>query len=171
MDWIWVESAGGPILLLDAAALASWRGVEFDEDEQEDGGSDYDRACEVSGLLARLPVGRGDVEGLVLGEEPMRTAWVTHPGGGLLVRTMYVEDEAAAPAAVAALNDASFGAPTETYRAVSKTSWLFDSACPGADVAHEGSRISLAAGVYRVDTAVVETDDMRLVVHRLRRAD
>src|SRR5689334_17973405 len=84
----WVESAGGPLIVVPLELAQSWRGIEA---VPGDPVTDYDRACDVDDYLGVLEVGPG--RGLVLGDEPMRTAFVPSADGGILVRWGYAPSE------------------------------------------------------------------------------
>jgi len=60
----WIQSDGGPLLLIPSELLHDWGG---------DTASDDRRACEVVDEIAPLDLGAG--MGLVLGEEPHMTSW------------------------------------------------------------------------------------------------
>ncbi|ANN18975.1 hypothetical protein SD37_27365 [Amycolatopsis orientalis] len=64
----WVESLGGPLIVVPVSALAHWKG------SLEGGEDDYDRACAVNALAGALPV--GGTTGLVLGDEPATTCYL-----------------------------------------------------------------------------------------------
>ncbi|MGW2352491.1 Imm21 family immunity protein [Actinacidiphila glaucinigra] len=74
----WVESMGGPLIVVPASALAAWGGCT----EQGmvvgvgDVPDDYDRACAVDDLAGVIPVGRDGGRGLVLGDQPARTCYL-----------------------------------------------------------------------------------------------
>ncbi|MEV0645159.1 Imm21 family immunity protein [Phytomonospora sp. NPDC050363] len=70
---IWVDSLGGPLIVLPATLLPDWRGSAA-EDEPADADDDYERACAVDEYAAAIPVGDG--EGLVLGDEPAMTCYL-----------------------------------------------------------------------------------------------
>ncbi len=74
----WIESGGGPLIVVPEQALTSWQGCDFESTTSDD---DYGRACEVEGYLGVIPV--GDAEALVLGE-PWSTTYV--PEHGCFVR-------------------------------------------------------------------------------------
>lgn len=74
----WLETTGGPFVVLPASRASSWRGAETD---------DYSDACRVEDYAGVLQRPWGDV--LVLGDEPMRTATVHRPDGLVIVRWMY----------------------------------------------------------------------------------
>ncbi|MFI6302727.1 Imm21 family immunity protein [Amycolatopsis thailandensis] len=64
----WVESLGGPLIVVPVSALSRWKG------SIEGGDDDYDRACAVNALAGTLPV--GEATGLVLGDEPATTCYL-----------------------------------------------------------------------------------------------
>jgi hypothetical protein len=99
----WIQSNGGPLLLLPSSLLGAWEGADEPEPYRgvearshwNPGGpaTDYDRACDVPDLAGTVPVGAG--EGLVLGDEPLATTWWLAPeiGGGILVTPSRPESE------------------------------------------------------------------------------
>ena len=50
----WVESGGGPLVAVPETVLPFWTGADGEETA-----SDYDRACEVDGLVGLLPPASG----------------------------------------------------------------------------------------------------------------
>ncbi|TWD25656.1 immunity protein 21 of polymorphic toxin system [Streptomyces sp. T12] len=140
----WVESGGGPLVAVPETVLPFWTGADGEETE-----SDYDRACEVDGLVGLLPV--GDAAALVLGDEPAATAFL--PEHSVLVRWIagHAEEDllASVPAALA----------TAQWR--QETRWmvpgpvvLFDAAWPGAHAAGtDHARLALAPGSYSLRAA------------------
>ncbi|CAM5731079.1 hypothetical protein SALBM217S_01780 [Streptomyces griseoloalbus] len=62
-----VESGGGPLVAVPETVLPFWTAAGRVR-------LDYDRACEVDGLVGLLPV--GDAAALVLGDEPAATAYL-----------------------------------------------------------------------------------------------
>lgn len=82
----WIESNGGPLVLLDEHLLELWKGVG-DAEWSPGSGTDYDRACSIEGYLGRLKVSDG--EALVLGDEPMPTCALAGDFGAVLVRWVY----------------------------------------------------------------------------------
>ncbi|WP_373926529.1 Imm21 family immunity protein [Paludisphaera borealis] len=179
----WVGTGGGPLIVIPAEFAPLWRGGEEwspPRGPAQRGGdasrfrSDYDRACAVDDYLGSLNVGVG--RALILGDEPMMTAFVPQPAGGLLVRWMYGEDDGAVSRAVCAI-------PVEVWKTTPHqlpVGWgeilVFDSAYPGdaLPVSIEGGttpwlRIALPQGNYHIDTAVYCPDESTsLVLHRLR---
>ena len=84
----WLESTGGPLLLIEKVFLPYWDGYA----PTETGVTDYERACKVGDYLGRIEVGPG--YGVVLGEEPFSTTWwqPDENRNGLLVRWVYANN-------------------------------------------------------------------------------
>src|SRR5687767_15306764 len=97
----WITSAGGPLILLEKQLLSHWHGTETD---------DYDRSCGIDDYLGLLDVGSG--RALVLGEEPMPTAWqfLSGPAEGMLIRWQWADDDESVVEAIADLSKASWEA-------------------------------------------------------------
>lgn len=159
----WITSAGGPLLFLEEHLLAHWHGYDT---------SDYDRVCSINDYLGVLDVGPG--QGLVLGEEPMPTAWRSFPEwpGGMFIRWQWAEDDNSVLEAIADLQRVSWE-PTGIVFDVANTSLLlFDAVCPGkdADCNRTGCRLSirLKEGQYFIETAHYQPDESTaLILHRL----
>lgn len=95
----WIESTGGPLLLLEGALLPQWHGSFGNSDAV----TDYDRACQIEDYVGTVEVGGGF--GLVLGEEPFPTTWwrSDHQARSFLVRWVCAENEAEAHGALSSL--------------------------------------------------------------------
>jgi len=178
----WVQSAGGPLLLMPATLRRRWSGIEptkdllndarFRWDKSMSTPSDYDRACDVSGLLVTLEIGDG--QGLVLGEQPLTTAWVPFAGkpGGTLVRWVYADTETEVRRAVQSVPGKLFRRSKVVFTFTGRLAVLFDSAIPGQALydwsADSFCRFTLAAGRYSVSTADYSpSDEVRVILHRL----
>ncbi len=138
--------------------------------------SDYARACGIDGYLGTLDVGPG--RALILGDDPMQTAFVSKPGGGVLVRWMHADDEEDLRRAVDVIPESIWKPTLHEVEVAQEGILVFDSAWPGDDLPPpEGGRagflwihIELPPGTYLVDTADYEPDSStRLILHRLRR--
>lgn len=81
----WMESSGGPLIVVSDAALPSWCGSDSAEPE-----ADYDRACDIDDRIGLIPVG-GEAA-LVHAGDPASTAFL--PERGLFVRWCAAESEA-----------------------------------------------------------------------------
>jgi len=98
----WIESNGGPLLVLPCSLLSAWRGTDDPSPGEKveatfrwnpaGVATDYDRACDVSDFAGVIPVGSG--EALVLADEPLPTTWLPAGDGGSLARWRFGPDQA-----------------------------------------------------------------------------
>ena len=155
MSLTWLETEGGPFVVLPRSTLPHWSGTE----------GDYDRACEVVDLVGVLALSDG-AEALVLGGEPLSTAYL--PECRVLVRWCYAEsDEGVADIIRVGIATAEW----EEGSVLSTTGELvmFDAAYFGTEVGTlaDSATLELGAGRYRVDSASVEPDHLTSFhVHR-----
>ncbi|MGW3328891.1 Imm21 family immunity protein [Streptomyces virginiae] len=142
----WVESGGGPLVVVPAEVLTRWEGADSEGPE-----SDYDRACAVVGRTGLLTVGPSHA--LVLGDEPSSTTFL--PEHGVFVRWVCAESEAELLGGVeAALKDEDVAWEDGQVWEVPGPVVLFDSAWPGSEVEPDNhTRVELAAGRYEVRAA------------------
>ena len=155
MSLTWLETQGGPFIVVPRTALSHWSGTE----------GDYDRACEVMDLVGVLELPDG-AEALVLGYEPLSTAYL--PEHRVLVRWCYAESEEGVAEIILA------GIPTAEWDegpVLSTTGELvmFDAAYFGTEVGTltDSTVLELGAGRYRVDSASIEPDQLTSFrVHR-----
>ncbi|MFJ6054881.1 immunity 21 family protein [Streptomyces sp. NPDC092307] len=141
----WVESGGGPLVVVPAEVLMRWEGADGEGPE-----SDYDRACAVVGDTGLLTVGPS--QALVLGDEPASTTYL--PEHGVFVRWVAAESEAELLGSVeAALEDAAWEDGQVWH--VPGPVVLFDSAWPGSEVEPDNhARVELTPGRYEVRAAL-----------------
>jgi hypothetical protein len=136
--------------------------------------SDYGRACGVDGYLGVLECGPGEC--LVLGEEPMPTAFLPTQEGWLIVRWMHAECEEDVVRAVQSAPKDVWEATPHQIHVGSGGLLLSDSAFPGNDLpssSTEGAfpwlKVPVPKGRYEIDTADYQPDEQtRLTLHRLR---
>ncbi|MFD3329499.1 Imm21 family immunity protein [Streptomyces sp. NPDC058701] len=155
MSLTWLETEGGPFIVVPRTALLHWSGTD----------GDYDRACEVMDIVGVLALSDG-AEALVLGDEPLSTAYL--PEHRVLVRWCYAESEDAVADIIRA------GLPTTDWEegpVLSTTGelLLFDAAYFGSEAGTltASTVLELAAGRYRVDSASIEPNDLTSFrVHR-----
>jgi Immunity protein 21 len=176
----WLASAGGPLLLLPGAYLAAWEGTNppsagrvlqarFRWQDSAAMATDYDRACDVDDYLGLLDI--GGTQGLVLGDEPLATAWL--PDGdsgktGMLIRWVSADDEAHILAALTHIPDHVWDPAHLLFPVGSTPLYLFDAAIPGSKV-DAYLVIHLNPGSYLISTAVYKPDNgTELILHRFR---
>lgn len=161
----WIESGGGPLVLVADSDVSSWAGIDPAGSDAE---SDYDRACAVMDTIAPITV-RG-MRVVVLGDEPDRTAIRTFD------TLMHWVRWRAAPSEQAlwdALNGAHLSGLDWTASGVFDAQGgdyrLFDSAFAGAEI--EGSlSFSIEPGRYAIETSPFKpSKDIEVLLHRFRR--
>jgi hypothetical protein len=164
---LWLESNGGPLLLLDQSWLPAWNGYSDAALPVDAPGTDYARACAVDDYLGLLTIGFG--AGLVLGDEPLMTAWwpsFDQPGG-TLIRWRWANDEAVWRDALSRLASLPWSNPSVVLPVPTGHAVLFDAADPGWDI-KESLTLELAPGTYEVDTAEYQPDEeTAFLLHRL----
>ncbi len=184
----WVGSNGGPLLLVPGEHLPSWGGVEPPADGRrieaqfrfngpDEPATDYDRACDVMGWLGLLNIGDG--YGMVLGGEPLDTAWQPTAAagdggddtGGLLIRWVYADHEADIIAARAHVPQTAWQDEGLVLSVGHEPLYLLDAACPGSELEGDGHlMIPLPPGRYAFATAEYEPEShTSLLLHRLTR--
>jgi Immunity protein 21 len=180
----WVQSGGGPLIVIPVEIAHHWRGdgglglpngdLSMVWDKVRDH-TDYGRACGVEDYLGMLEVGPGVC--LVLGDEPMDTAFLPTEDGGIFVRWLHAENEGEVAQALQVVPEDAWEPSLHRFHVGSGGLLLFDSACPGDDLPSpriEGIvswiRSPIPRGTYQVDTADYQPDDhTRLILHRLQR--
>lgn len=169
----WIASAGGPLILLSGEHLSDWSGIGLDDQLDFDilptaQETDYDRACAVEGYLELLRVGAG--QGLILGDEPMSTAWwQLSATEGILIRWVYGDDEANPVQLLMPIEAHIWTSSGLVFIVGQHPPFLFDSAEPGEE-ASERLTIALDEGKYAIDTEIARPNDRtEMVLHRFCR--
>src|SRR5438105_1432795 len=84
----WINSEGGPLIILSEDNLDTWKGITGGDAAM----TDYHRACQIEDYCGIIRVGDG--VGIVLGDEPPQTTWIAIGSQcGVLVRWKYANDE------------------------------------------------------------------------------
>ncbi|MET9678606.1 Imm21 family immunity protein [Streptomyces sp. NPDC006482] len=156
---VWVESMGGPLVVVPVSALASWGGCTESGLMAGDATApdDYDRACAVDELAGVIPVDENGRQALVLADEPATSCYL--PEHRAFLRWLAAESEAGLSAAA----DAVLANPATVWEECG--TWvsdgpavLMDSAVAGSDLGIEypdgrmpdEASVSLPAGRWRV---------------------
>lgn len=177
----WIESGGGPLLLVPRDLIGFWEGArdvapfrEVAADSRwKDGGraTDYDRACDVGDLLGIIDVGPGYA--VVLGDEPLPTTWMpAEDGGGMLVRWVAADDDESALAlALQGMAEAEWESGP-VFHVSEESLVLFDSAIAGDEQPRDELEVTVRPGRYQFHTARVQRDDgeAEVLLHRLERS-
>lgn len=169
----WIETTGGPHLLLPEELLDRWRGIDGWHDHSHPSDkSDYARACRVQGRLGVIRCHTG--KALVLSGEVGPVAWIADADqcGGILVQWLGVDDEASIGKvlggqeianALASPSVDEVGFPTGPSGALR----LFDSSESGNNLQSESELLRLLPGTYRVRAAHFESNSLMIVVRKI----
>lgn len=164
----WVESIGGPLIVVAVSTLTSWSGCT--ESGLTPGGASapdgYDRACAVDDLAGLISIDENGGQALVLADEPATTCYL--PQHRAFLRWLAAETEAGLRAAA----DAVLAAPATVWEECG--TWvtdgpvlLMDSSRMGSDLGieypdggmpAEGS-VPLPAGRWRVRATQTKVDE------------
>lgn len=170
--------------------LKSWGGVlppvdgrrieaRFRFNSPDDPATDYDRACDVSmtGYVGLLDIGSG--QGLILGDEPLSTAWQPaiaageggDDTGGLLIRCVYANSDADVIAALAHVPQTGWRDEGLVLSIGHEPLYLLDATWPASELEGESYlTIPLPPGHYAIATAEYEPDShTSLLLRRLTR--
>ncbi|MFC7308376.1 Imm21 family immunity protein [Streptomyces monticola] len=154
---LWVESGGGPLVIVSESALGTWRtGTEAASADESSDWGDYDRACQVDEYIGTLHV--GDAEALVLADSPDSTTFL--PNRMLFIRWGGADSENDILAALdSALDVAEWESPVQ-WTVPAGPVVLFDAAWSGTDLPdHQPDNhlsIDLPSGTYVAEYANVE---------------
>lgn len=159
----WIESGGGPLIIVPEVALSNWEGVARTTIGSR---TDYDRACAVDDNVGTIAI--GDFEALVLGDEPLRTTWLPDDIGGWIVRWVYAESEDEISSFVRDnVRNVALDERAVTFN-VPGSCVLFDSAEPGYRITGDSLFVRLPPGHYVVRSGMATpSESMRILLHYL----
>jgi len=160
----WIESAGGPLILMPKSLLPQWGGASR---ETPLVGDDYGRACAVTDYLESLPVGAGTA--LVLGDSPDRTCAFESSLGMALLRWGCADSEELLLAAAKKSIATAEVLETLIYEVTEPELVLFDSVYSGIG-AEEFLKLRLEPGEYTVTTRWYIGDGVELLAHVFERS-
>jgi hypothetical protein len=178
MGYPWLETTGGPALLLERRFLSTWLGVlgaslptervRFRFGDPEAPATDYDRAAELHlGEVALLPVMAGDA--LLIGGDPGPLQARSDDDGLSLIRVTVSDGDEFIEPAIQELGDDRWESTGVTFRVRTPECVLFDSTLAGNDALRLGGlALSLRPGDYSVQTARLSNGHVEIVGHRLR---
>lgn len=168
----WIDSGGGPLILLEESLLCFWGGFEPQRiKEDKNYSDDYDRACDVEDYVGIIPVGSG--YGLVLGQGPFHTGWrpFSETEDGFLVCWVYAENKVDATNSLVILPTSGWEKTKVKFQSAGGKLVLFDSAFDGEHFP-EKLDVELAKGFYNIETLHYKPNEsMYLIIHRFRLSD
>ncbi len=173
----WVNTTGGPHLVIPERYASAWEGGVAPANGRvveaafrcnpEGPATDYDRACDVRGWLGVIPVGRG--QALVLSGDNTQATYYRWGRGHFLLRWLYAESETKL---LDHFHDVQARLPVEEAAGFWHPGgmvYLMDSTdLPGRWLV-EHTDFQLPRGRYRVLTSHSETEETYIIIHRLQR--
>ena len=158
----WIETSGGPLLCASPTIARLWRGT--------DGSSaaainDYERACKSSNYLSKIPCGSSEI--LVLGDEPLLSAFVQRGSELVVVRWVSCLSMDLASTAISSLPHAlPVVEAAVDFVTLEADLVLFDSALNGAHLALS-ARATVLPSAFRVTTEKYKAhDQFEFLIHR-----
>ncbi|MFF9361946.1 Imm21 family immunity protein [Streptomyces griseoluteus] len=165
---VWVESMGGPLIVIPVSALAAWHGCTETGVMAGDAtaADDYDRAGAVDDLAGVITVGENGAQALVLADEPATSCYL--PGHRAFLRWLAADSEAGLKAAA----EAVLADPAIEWAECG--TWVSDGPAVLMDSAEAGSELSieypgrgvpdqapvlLPAGIWRVRASHTKADE------------
>jgi hypothetical protein len=169
----WIETTGGPHLLIADEQLRHWRGIEGWRDHRDPSDtSDYARACRVMTWLGLIPCHQGSA--IVLSGDDGDIAWYAdgQGDGGFLVQWIGADDEGLIEPALHTpkLRDdlASSGAEQLGFETgASGAMWLIDASDRGDDLRSERLAVALRPGRYLARAACYRSSGLEIVVREI----
>ncbi|MFD6275118.1 Imm21 family immunity protein [Streptomyces sp. NPDC060209] len=134
---VWVESMGGPLIVIPVSALAAWRGCTETGVMVGDAttADDYDRACGVDDLAGVIAVGENGAQALVLADEPATSCYL--PEHRAFLRWLAADSEAELRAAAGAV----LADPVTPWEECG--TWVSDGPATLMDSAESGSELDI----------------------------
>ena|SRR5437868_2730474 len=142
----WIESAGGPLILIPRAALGQWGGASLQTPMV---GDDYERACAISDYVGKINLGNSVA--LVLGDTPDSTTVLETELGTALLRWRYADSEEQVLDSVRTKLKKAGTIQDLDYEVQESDHVLIDSAWSGTDF-EDSLEVRLDVGAYRVCT-------------------
>lgn len=160
----WIESLGGPLVLVPKSLVGAWGGSNLEHPME---GDDYGRACSIEDYQGVIPIGSGF--GLVLwgGCDPT-TILETHRGW-VLLRWQGADSDAMMLECVYKNIDRAQVLEQMEHNVIEAEYVLFDSVYSGKDL-EESLDLKLVPGAYRITTRSYSEPRTEFLAHLFERA-
>lgn len=169
----WIETGGGPHLLVPEELLSKWRGIDgWSNHVNPNDQSDYARACRITSWIGTVRCGDGSAT--VLAGDVGPIAWINADGldGGYLVQWLGIDNEADILPALSSKGLEEAFAAEAAEQGMLETGGsgklkLIDSADIGTDLVQQNCSISLKPGRYNIHAGYFETETLMMVVRKM----
>ena len=162
----WINSTGGPLVCASSVAGGIWRGTRGSSIGGPE--SDYERACDQVDFVSVIACGSAQV--VVLGDEPLQSAFVVKSEGVIVVRWVSCVSSAHAASAIAKLPSVlpAIEEPTK-FRLDDRGLIMFDAAADCIDPAVV-SNVDVKPGMFTATTEKYKSEGCyEFLVHRFIR--
>lgn len=167
--WKWIDSTGGPLVLMAKDTVRTWLGVLGSSSAVSDSRSDYEIACSVDDYVGLIFSNEAPV--IVLDQEPLLTTWCSNGASeGIIVRCVWADDLQRAEAAFSRFDSLATWERSDVVADFpSGELVLFDSSASGREL-DDKIEVKLEPGRYMIETLSFDADSaIRLLLHRLSR--
>lgn len=179
----WIDSVGGPLVLLSEKSFKLWSGVlnrksyleniiEDADDFTDADQADYGKACLVEDYLGVIEIGNDSA--LILGEEPMMTTVFNSTDEKIIIaRWSYGESEEIVDHLLENIDLSSIDTWefALSFQLTTNSQYLIDSACSATMLEHETEDyllLSIKPGKYKIWTSIYEPDNnTKLILHKM----
>ena len=162
----WVNSTGGPLLCGETAVLTKWNGTARSATSDDEVKSDYERACATTAYLEVIAI--GGASALVLGDEPMQSAFVSKPTSTCLARWIAAPSlEAAETVLMESDIQLTEIGHAVRFDVVGRDICLVDSAATWVEGETYGAFCKILPGSYLITTEeLISPDRSEFIIHR-----
>ena len=172
----WIQSSGGPLVLIERRLMPIWRGVfgysEEDRTDTTTSTTDYEIACSIKEYIGVIDTPK--IKAIILGDMPLSTAVWRSRGISFLVRAFYMENGADINAIMnnyIEYVDKNIIELTKIYIEFGDLI-IFDSALSGQSKSFDSLNFPMAAGNYNVITCAYQPNkETSLLIHEFQIVD
>jgi hypothetical protein len=155
----WISSFGGPFVLLSRSTASLWRGTEGRITHgTEDGSTDYEAACSISGYAGLIHGNSQDI--VVLNDGPEDIAWFAQGSNrGVFAKWLGADSDEQVWDALDSLDVRTFEELPILVRVVEPNLVAFDSALLFSEATSNHLELHLDTGNYRISVLNYSPND------------
>jgi hypothetical protein len=159
----WIESLGGPLVLLPTNKMQLWLGNAGPSKPEE---SHYELACDIKGFCGTLTI--NDIQAFVVADESNPTTWIPNSEGGQLIRWMAANSEEQLMSTAKTIMEKQHLDSVVYFDSTQGEHHLFDSVHSGTEN-HESIKVELKSNKSEIRTYFAKKETVWLVVHDFKK--